>query len=85
MLKQNNTELGSPQELVDCDDTDGGCEGGNALVALKWVKENGVTTETDYPYMGYDGTCEYARDNKISVTINDLFHIKTHGNETWLR
>lgn len=48
----------SEQELVDCDTTNEGCEGGYMDYAFEWVVSNGgVDTESDYPYTGKDGTC----------------------------
>lgn len=48
----------SEQELVDCDKTDGGCEGGYMDYAFEWVINNGgIDTESNYPYTGQDGKC----------------------------
>jgi hypothetical protein len=48
----------SEQELVDCDSTNEGCDGGYMDYAFEWVVSNGgIDTESDYPYTGVDGTC----------------------------
>lgn len=50
----------SEQQLVDCVGIAFGClgcNGGQMSGGLKWIKANGVTTETAYPYTGKDGKC----------------------------
>ena len=47
----------SEQELVSCDTTDAGCNGGWMDDAFTWVKNNGgITTEAQYPYTSGGGT-----------------------------
>ncbi|KAJ0446755.1 putative fruit bromelain [Helianthus annuus] len=48
------------KKLVDCDTSgvDQGCEGGLMDNAFDFILNNkGLTTETNYPYKGADGTC----------------------------
>ena len=59
----------SDQQLVDCDHgcmvIDGelccnqGCNGGLPLVALQYVKKNGMMSEADYAYSGTSTSCKY--------------------------
>uniref|UniRef100_A0A5B6ZEN8 Putative low-temperature-induced cysteine proteinase-like n=1 Tax=Davidia involucrata TaxID=16924 RepID=A0A5B6ZEN8_DAVIN len=61
----------SEQELVDCDKTNDGCEGGYMDYAFEWVVSNGgIDTESDYPYTGVDGTCNTAKEEIKAVTID---------------
>jgi cathepsin L len=54
----NLTSL-SEQQLVDCDNTNYGCNGGWPVDALKWLKSNGGSdTEGSYPYKATKGTCK---------------------------
>lgn len=48
----------SEQELVDCDTTNEGCDGGIMDYAFEWVIRNGGNdTEANYRYTGVDGIC----------------------------
>ncbi|KAJ0977360.1 hypothetical protein J5N97_012834 [Dioscorea zingiberensis] len=61
----------SEQELVDCDTTNEGCDGGNMDYAFEWVINNGgIATEYDYPYTGQDGRCNIEKENIKAVTID---------------
>ncbi|KAJ4981757.1 hypothetical protein NE237_032594 [Protea cynaroides] len=63
----------SEQELVNCDSTNEGCEGGDMDYAFEWVISNGgIDTELNYPYTGLDGTCD-ANKEKIKVVSIDGF------------
>jgi hypothetical protein len=53
LLEKKTADL-SEQQLVDCSGSYGnhGCNGGSRLEALKYIKDHGITTESDYPYKG---------------------------------
>jgi len=56
----------SPQQLVDCDTTSEGCNGGLMDTAFTWLQENGGIESWDsYPYKGRDGTCVFDRSLAI--------------------
>lgn len=65
----------SEQELVDCDTTDDGCDGGYMDYAFEWIINNGgIDTEYDYPYTsvdGVDGTCNVTKEETMKAVSID--------------
>jgi len=60
-LKTGTLASFSEQELVSCDETDNGCNGGWMDDAFSWIKTNGgIQSEANYPYTsgaGVTGSC----------------------------
>lgn len=86
-IAYNNLQSFSEQQLIDCSSSYGnnGCFGGYMESAFKYVKSNGITTETLYPYKGAKGTCVYNQGSfKISSYVPllgcaALTNALTHG------
>ncbi|XP_037424421.1 vignain-like isoform X1 [Triticum dicoccoides] len=52
----------SEQELMDCDNVNNqGCDGGLMDYAFQFIHKNGITTESNYPYQGEQGSCDQAK------------------------
>lgn len=50
----------SAQEIIDCDDMDSGCNGGEVDQCMTWVMMNGgMVSEESYPWKGTVGSCNY--------------------------
>jgi len=59
----------SEQQIVDCAHAAGqGCQGGWPYKAIDYVAQNGIETESDYPYTARDGSCKYNSGKAIKAT-----------------
>jgi cathepsin F len=72
LIAGGSAQEGAPQELVDCDTNDSGCNGGDPAEAMSWlIQQGGQDAESCYPYTAQDGTCASSQCtpvNKISST-----------------
>jgi len=75
----------APQQIVSCDKTDLGCDGGNTETAYAYVAKSGLEAESSYPYKsgdsGRSGTCKYS-SGKTVVSISSYSSVsKTKRSE----
>lgn len=47
----------SEQQLVDCSQANSGCNGGATDLAFNYIVDNGVASESNYPYTAVGGNC----------------------------
>ncbi|GMN43575.1 hypothetical protein TIFTF001_012776 [Ficus carica] len=68
----------SEQQLVDCTTDRGnrGCKGGYMVPAFQYIEQNGISTESDYPYQGTDGLSCQAGENSFGSSSTN--HISGH-------
>jgi len=59
--KATNTTIDlAPQQLVDCDDSDDGCNGGDPPTAYDYIMSaGGLESEKVYPYTAVNGNCQF--------------------------
>jgi len=75
----------SPQQIVDCDTSDEGCNGGNPETAYGYIKDaGGLEPEKDYPYTAEDGTCHFKKED-VFAKISNYKYATTSGDETTLK
>jgi len=59
----------SVQQLLDCNNSNYGCNGGDLITGMNYVLNNGVENESDYSYLGYSGNPCYFSAVKPLTTI----------------
>jgi len=59
----------SESQLVDCDMTDNGCNGGSMANAMFYTEQNPLMLESAYPYVPKRETCKYSESQgRVSAT-----------------
>ncbi|MED6118381.1 hypothetical protein PIB30_002087 [Stylosanthes scabra] len=76
----------SEQELVDCDKKyNSGCEGGLMDYAYQFIIDNkGIDTESDYPYLTHEATCNKDKMKRRVVTIDGYTDVPSNNEKKLL-
>jgi len=70
-----------PQQIVDCDTNDGGCNGGNTETAYEYViKAGGQELEKSYPYTGTNDACRFHSD-LVAASITNWKYISQSASQ----
>lgn len=62
----------SPQELVDCVENPhkcggtGGCNGATQEIGFEYIKNNGISLDSEYPYFAKDGKCQSDKHKRVA-------------------
>ncbi|KAH6759487.1 senescence-associated gene 12 protein [Perilla frutescens var. frutescens] len=77
----------SEQQLVDCDTSeDQGCNGGLMDYAFEYIISNkGLTTESNYPYQGVDGTCNTKKASSDATKITGYEDVPANSESALLK
>jgi cathepsin F len=72
------TDTLSPEQIVQCDSVDDGCDGGNTETAFEYVRTaGGIESNSQYPYTSYydvTGTCD-ANSTNFIVTVDEYYSL----------
>jgi len=70
--KATNTSINlSVQQIVDCDTTSDGCDGGEPSSAYAYlIQAGGQENNISYPYTGQDGTCAFDASEVVAKISN---------------
>jgi len=81
----NDTLRLSEQQVVDCDKSDGGCNGGDTPTAYEYIiKAGGLQDESSYPYKAKDGHCVFDQ-KKVNAKISSWKYATKSKDETTLK
>jgi len=83
-LAKSTQVILSAQQIVSCDKSDGGCDGGDLPTAFDYVKKSGQETEKDYPYTsgnGVTGKCKF-QQTLVAAKITGFAYATQSRNET---
>jgi cathepsin F len=74
-LTNNDFKPLAPQQIVDCDKSDGGCNGGDTPTAYEYViKAGGQDTEASYPYRAVNQACQF-KEADVEVKISSWKYV----------
>jgi len=83
ILAGHNQTILAPQQIVDCDTKDLGCDGGDTPTAYAYVMSaGGLELETVYPYTAKDGKCHGT--GPFAASLTSWKYANSKKNETQL-
>jgi len=81
--KATNTLKLSPQQIVDCDTQDGGCNGGDTPTAYQYVMSaGGLESNSAYPYTADDGDCAFDASQVVAKISNWKYATQNNDEKT---
>jgi len=76
---RSSVDFSSPQTLVDCDTQDFGCGGGWPEKAWEFIRDQGLPSETCYPYKAYDQNCKTQCADGSGFKVNKAKSVHTYS------
>ncbi|XP_056637020.1 cathepsin L-like proteinase [Diorhabda sublineata] len=79
-INKNQQIALSEQELIDCSEnyTNTGCSGGDQYVSFEYIRDHGLSSESDYPYIERDGNCQ--NKEKVIKTLSQIQRVAQDDN-----
>ncbi|XP_063301937.1 uncharacterized protein LOC134601391 [Pelobates fuscus] len=74
-LDKGKQLLFSEQQLVDCDKSNYGCDGGLPINALEYVSKNGIMKSDDYKYEEQQSKCLFNSNNAIKMRATKFYYL----------
>ena len=71
LIKYGKNITLSEQQLIDCDENNLKCEGGNMRKAFLYLQEHGLMRSEDYPFINGEGECKYD-ENKAIIKVKEF-------------
>jgi hypothetical protein len=65
----------SEQDLVSCDKSDNGCQGGSMESAFEWVHKHGIASESGYAYKASDSYCDTSKEKRAVATVSGAMSV----------
>ncbi len=73
ILKNNNHNTYSEQEILDCSSKNLACVGGQPYLVYDYIKRHGVHLQSDYPYRAKKSSCKRKSGNKFRGVKGYIF------------
>jgi C1A family cysteine protease len=67
-IKHNTLYNLSEQELIDCSLKNNGCEGGSMDLAFQYIINNGLCSNSSYPYVAEDEHCDTSCQTLVKIS-----------------
>lgn len=74
LLKYKENIIFSEQQLIDCDENNLKCNGGNMKKAFLYLQNHGLMKSEDYPFINGEGKCKYD-ENKTVIKVKNFSFI----------